>query len=84
MSRRVQFRLVKALVILALAVGVLGLPSAEAAWPAPGTCGLYIGCEFCSCLQHGCFNGTEFPECGGNASCCESKVSFCWPGCTWY
>lgn len=81
MSRKVQLRLVKTLIILALAFGVLDLRSAEA-WP--GNCGLYIGCEFCACLEDGCRMGIEFPECGGNASCCSSKVSPCWPGCIWY
>lgn len=80
MSRKVQFRLVKTLVLLALAFGVVGLPSAEAGWPAP--CSMYAGCEQCLCFEDTCV--TEDPSCGGSADCCRAKWASCWQWCIWY
>lgn len=82
MSRTVQLRLVKTLVILALTFGVLGVPSAEAHWAAP--CYYYAGCEYCACVEYACVNGQEIPECAGNASCCSAALSNCWRYCIWY
>lgn len=82
MSRKVQLRLVKALVLLALTTGVFGLPTAEAHFAAP--CYYYAGCEYCGCMEYRCGLGEEIPECGGNAACCSSKMSGCWSWCTWY
>lgn len=82
MSGKVRLRLVKTLVLLALAFGVIGLPSAEAHYPQP--CYFYAGCEYCACMEYRCNEGTEIPECGGNAACCSSAMSGCWSWCTWH
>ena len=83
MEKKVRMRLVQALVIVALALGVSGLTgSAEAHWPTP--CSYLAGCEYCACMEYRCVNGGEIPECGGNASCCSAAVSGCWSWCTWY
>lgn len=83
MEKKVRVRLVQALVIVALALGVAGFPwSAEAHFLSP--CSYYAGCEYCACREHACQNGQEIPECGGNFSCCSAAVSNCWRWCTWY
>lgn len=84
MNTQVQIRLGKALVVLALVFGMVGLfgQPAEAHYAAP--CYYYAGCEYCDCMEYRCGLGQEIPECGGNASCCSSALSGCWRYCTWY
>lgn len=81
MNKQVRIRMGKALVVLALVLGIVGFSwsSAEAS-----ACYYYIGCEYCSCMEQGCIAGTEVPECGANYSCCVSAFRDCWRWCIWY
>lgn len=80
MSGTVKARLVKALVILALTFGILGLPSVQAQ-PTPPHCWYLIGCEFCVCGEDACVTGD--PDCAGDRACCHAKFAFCWQWCVW-
>lgn len=78
METKTVIRLVMALFILALAMGI-------ASPPAYAACGAYTSCEHnCMPREEACVAGLTHPECAGDWNCCNQKLSRCWECCIWY
>lgn len=75
MTRQTRFRLFSLLVLFGLLMGILATPSTQNAYAAP--C-----CSYCDETELACNEGWAYPECGGDPSCCFSKVASCWRWCS--
>lgn len=76
MTTKTRFRVFSLLLLLGLMAGILLAP--------PATENAYAGpcCSSCDSRELACLRGIIYPECGGNSSCCFSKVANCWRYCT--
>jgi hypothetical protein len=80
MRKQTQIRFGMMLLVLALVVGFTGFADRN----AEAYCTSYGNCETCQAREDACLNGTIYPDCGGNYTCCHSRTSGCWTCCVWY
>lgn len=76
MERKTWNRWFIVVLLLGTLVGVLASPAEQVAHAA-------VCCENCELFYQGCLEGTFYPSCGGDPTCCGIQTDSCFRSCVY-
>ena len=74
MTKPTRVRLFLVLVLLGVVAGIVATPASQVAVAAPP-------CDYCDRKYEGCLEGTIYPICQSDPTCCWNYVASCYAWC---